>query len=637
MSILSTGDLLRIETWMKGDSRPTDGRRTSVIATVLIATAAVAVTVIDILVARHTTGVIVFLLYWLGFFMALGTALFVGLTRRSVRAQDLTLAAFALFTYIPKFLMSVSGPRYFDEYGQFRHLQDVFASGNLFEPSSYQPIISRFPGLPAAIGLVHWVTGLSPWHSGQVVVVLAHVAMLLIVAAVARTVGASSHMALLGALVYGLNPSFAFFDTQLGYESVGLPLAFLAVLGCLRAFAGKASGGPRTSAQRASSRAWTAVGMAAFAACAVTHHLSALFAVGACLLIAVVVTVASLRHPASHQLTFGWLVTCFGVVATAAWLGLVAPSVGSYLGPHFHTALEHLLQVVGLRPDPQVDGQLPSNHTLFSGSQLPLFEKAAALVAPLIAIGLSVAAVGVLWRTRRVHSNVMTVPFAVIAAAYAGSLPFALTTGGGEIAHRSWGYSYLGTAVLLAVAGSRLADLPARHVRQRPARFRAVICGLLVPLAIGNTAVGVDIWYRFPGPYEFGTDTRSGSAELDSVVRWLDENAPAGVGVVTDRFTSQYVTGYTDLQVPTPTQVLPLSLFAAPVHPPIDTVEALEQGGFEFFVVDRHILSETPHIEFYPGASSWLPVDRRALRDLTDTPLLTQVFRTSHYAVYRIG
>jgi hypothetical protein len=636
MSILSTGDRLRIETWMKGDSRPTDGRRTRAIAAV-VASAAVGVTVVDIVVARHTTGVIVFLLYWLGFFLALGTALFVCLTRRSTRVQYLTLAAFALFTYIPKFLMSVSGPRYFDEYGQFRHLQDVFASGNLFEPSSYQPIISRFPGLSTATGLVHWVTGLSAWHSGQVVVVLAHVAMLPIVAAIARTVGASTRIASLGALVYALNPSFAFFDAQLAYESVALPLAFLAVLGCLRAFAGKASGGPRPSAQRASSRAWTAVGMAAFAACAVTHHLSALFAVGACVLIAVVVTVASRRRPSPYRLRDGWLVTCFGVVVTAAWLALVAPSVGSYLEPHFHTALEHLLQVVGLRPDPEVEGQLPSNHTLFAGSQLPLFEKAAALVAPLIAIGLSAAAVVVLWRTRRVRSTVMTVPFVLIAAAYAGSLPLALTTGGGEIAHRSWGYSYLGTAVLLAVAATRSADLPARVVGQRAARFRVVLCGLLVPLAVGNTAVGVDVWYRFPGPYEFGTDTRSGSAELASVVWWLDANAPAGAGVVTDRFTSQYVTGYTDLRVPTPEQVLPLSLFAAPIDPPIDTVESLEDGGFEFFVVDRHILTETPHLEFYPGASSWLPVDRRALRDLTDTPLLTQVLRTPNYAVYRIG
>jgi hypothetical protein len=159
---------------------------------------------------------------------------------------------------------------------------------------------------------------------------------------------------------------------------------------------------------------------------------------------------------------------------------------------------------------------------------------------------------------------------------------------------------------------------------------------------MGNTALGVDVSYRFPGPYEFGTDTRSGSPGLARVVAWLNAHVPAGTGVVTDRFTSEYVEGYTRLRIPSPNQVLPLALFAQPLDPAPEVSQSLQQGDFRYFLLDKHILTQKPLVEFYPGATSFLPVNVTQLRTLASgatggTADLTAVFSTEHYTVYRIG
>ena len=230
---------------------------------------------------------------------------------------------------------------------------------------------------------------------------------------------------------------------------------------------------------------------------------------------------------------------CLLFSITYWWSGLSGSIVG-YLGPELAGGFAQLQKML--------DGinQTSGPRSLFEGSLNPPYEIVSGYLFPFVLLALFLWSVAVLWRNRR---RVGSAPwaFAVLGSMFFASMPLLLTSGA-EGAHRSWGYSFIGIAVVCGLAWSRPADRNGDDVATRwrsvwrvfgrPSVTAGVVGILFTVLAFGSAAVGVKVTHRFPGAAEVGDDGRSVSRESAAVAEWLAAHAPVDTRVMRDRFSS---------------------------------------------------------------------------------------------------
>ena len=581
--------------------------------------------------ARHSTGQLHFALFWASFVLALVAVVKVGAHAvAGTRARVGLLLGFGALTFLPKFLMSVNGPVYFDEYGHLRHANDIAASGHLDVASHYLPIIRYYPGLEVLTAWIHHVTHVSTWHVGQAIVLLAHCSVLLVVFFMTRALGLSERAAFLAAIVYSANSSYLYFDTEFSYESLGLPLAFTTVAFVVFA---------RRAHTRRASAWWCLAALPTGAGCITTHHISAAAMVA---IVVVVAAVVPTRPELARSGTAQWGPLGVGLVLAVGfvlWLTVIAPATYDYLAPHVKAGLTEVGDVLQGRRRVQTfqNGQVAvdTRHVPFTGSGAPAYEIVAAFLAPVIVALATLAALLQAWRERRNVSRLaLLAPFFLLTAFYFLSLPLALTVGGGETGHRAWGLAYLGVAVLAVSSGRTWRAWTERMPR------RWVTAGGLVALVVvtmGNVAAGMNVSSRFPGPYAFGTDTRSRTAELDGVARWASATLPHGAKVVTDRFTAEVLTADTSLITPAPSDYGVLDLYAQGDHPSEPVRDFVAAHGFRYWILDTRIETMKPQQPFFQGYGARVSVNITALRELGSTgSYLHLLHRTSHYEIFEI-
>ena len=407
--------------------------------------------------ARSTSG-LHFTTFWLSMLAALAATVIAGVhLAKDNRSRLAVLTAFGMYTYLPKFMMSVNGPVYYDEFGQWRHVDDILRTGNLLPASTYLPVLRDYPGLALMTALVHAATSLSTWHSGQVVVLASHCASLVLIFLLAGEVGLSSAGAFFAAVLFGLNPSFMYFDTQFAYESLGITLALFAVLCAYKS---------RRALSARSSWQWAALGACVATYCVVTHHISTAVMLLTVAAVALFVpprtaTMPNTRHAA--QLST-WVLLAMTSAALAIWVGLVASPTIAYLSPYIREALAQVELLLRSGTSASSSGVL---HVPFSGATSssspgggePGYERLAGYASPFVAFGALCSAAFALRRSPRETARTM-LPFLLLALAYLVSLPFALTAGGGEAAHRSWSFTYIGVSIVAAVRRPACRELP---------------------------------------------------------------------------------------------------------------------------------------------------------------------------------
>jgi hypothetical protein len=575
--------------------------------------------------ARRSTSSAHFTVFWLGLALVLAATAVVGLRARRGVVQLAVLVAYGVATFVPKYVMSRNGPVFFDEFGHIRHANDIAATGHLNVASAYLPVMRVYPGLEVLTAWLHDLTGASTWHVGQVVVLLAHCGSLLLVWWLARQVGLSSRASFLAALVFSLNPSFLYFDTEFSYESLGLPLCFAAIA--------------MTIAAHRAGRALTAAGWcigatAAVGACIVTHHVSAAVMV---LLLAIVAVTAAIgpRAEAVNPVARWGPAAVAGLAAAGfvLWLVLVAPSTIGYIEPHVRNGLHGVVEIVTGR---SASGHTSARHQLFSGSNVPPYEKVFAYLAPLLAGFGTLGAVVQALRDRHRHARLLAIaPFLVLAILYFVSLPLALTVDGGETAHRAWAYTYLGIAVCMAYGA------PSWRLIRPPGRaWLGLVVGLgaLMATAIGNVAAGENVLYRFPGPYQFGTDTRSQTPELRELAAWAAADLPVGAKIVTDRFTGEVMTADTRLSIPSPSESRAYGLYREGDGASPSLRDFLAVNGFSYWILDTRIETQQPVQKFFQGYAGPVSINVAALRavGVAQSTFLVPVHVTAHYLVLAI-
>jgi hypothetical protein len=349
------------------------------------------------------------------------------------------------------------------------------------------------------------------------------------------------------------------------------------------------------------------------------------------LMVALVVTVrAARRRDAGPPAWTAWALTLATAVLVAAWLYGVAPKTAGYLDPYLGRALG---QFAGLASDGS------SGRTLFKQSVTPWWEQKAAFVAPVVALAAMVAAT---WRlsVRRDADPVArswALGMLLLGACYFPAAMLILTPSGAEGARRSWAFSYLGIALVVAPLVVWLLD--------RWARFAGpALAVCLSVLLVGNTAAGMNPSYRFPGPPTYGSDTRSLTPEVLAAADWLRDTQGRGLRIVADRY-SGLIFGSLGGQFPVtgsatfPTYDLYLTPPGRPAPPAL--LGQLRSWNFGYLIVDRRMALEVPEIQIYFETNEPIPHGERpafTLGELTKfdrTPWTIKIYDSGNIAIYR--
>jgi hypothetical protein len=419
-------------------------------------------------------------------------------------------------------------------------------------------------------------------------------------------------VAAVAAIIYSLNSSFLFFDTQFGYESLAIALYVWTLVALQRAMRRHVG--------------WSVVTLVLAAACIATHHLTALGLIATMAIICVVTTIQAVRRQVPAAAAWiAWSASAAAAALVTAWLCWVAPRTAGYLDPYLGRAIDQIAGMAG-------DGG-GGSRTLFNQSVAPWWERAAAFVAPAVAgIAMLVAAAGL---RRRATTDPVAIAMLVLGAAYFPAALLILTPSGAEGARRSWAFSYLGIALVVAPV---IVSLLSRAVA------KGALLGLCAVMMVGNTAAGMNPSYRFPGPPVFGSDTRAATPEVLAAASWLRATQGRGLRILADRYSGLIFGSYGGQNPVTgsvtfPTYDVYLAQPGRPIPPAL--LGQLRSWDFGYLVVDRRMAREVPEIQIYFETNEPIRHDGRpafTLAQLTKfdgTPWTIKIYDSGDIAIYR--
>jgi hypothetical protein len=383
---------------------------------------------------------------------------------RPSRVERLALVTvFGAWLYGVKLFRDPTGFTYADELVHQYNVDAIVAHHGLFAPNPILPLTPRYPGLEAATAALHDTGMLSTFGAGILMIGAARLLTMLVLFLLFERVSGSSRVAGLAAIVYTANADFVFFDGEFSYESLALPLAFLASYTVLRwlwiredaaetevapfvkRLAGKRNKAPAEDVVQKShepSLGWGVATILASCAVVVTHHASAY------LLILFILAIGRAQRELkrrSPQYVSPFPFAVFALVAVLAWVLFMARSTWSYLFPLVSQAVGSALDTIAGH---QASRQLFAGGT--AGSGPPIWDRSVAVMAALLTLlGILVGARQV-WKNHR--SNSAYLVLGCIGSAYLVTLGLRLVPSAWELANRASEFLFIGVGLLLAVA-----------------------------------------------------------------------------------------------------------------------------------------------------------------------------------------
>jgi hypothetical protein len=594
-------------------------------------------------VAQTTTSnVSEFAWFWLGIFLLELPIIWLIVKRATLRTmRTALLLLYGMVSYAPKLLRNPVSPLYHDEFAHWRATDAILRTGMLFQPDPILSIVSRFPGLHATTAALVHITGLTIWQAGTILLIIFHVMLVLGIAALAQSLGMTNRTSSIIAILYGLNSSFLYFDTQYAYESMAITLVVWTLVAFVRAIRSHWGRG-RFS--------WSGLTVVLSAATVVTHHLSTFALALLMVLISIALSTPWLARGENwgQAAVTAWSLTLVTALLAGTWYSFVAPATWSYLSPFIGKGLSELMQVA--------NGSGVARQ-LFRASLSPWWEQKAAYLVPVFALGVAVGGLLII-RARirkqqlpRGRRRALLFAFAFLGIIYFPSTVFILAPSGTEGARRSWAFTWIGLCFL---AGPAVVWLLERGVR-RANHWRhvslcvALLTGLAVTL-VGGTAAGLNASYRLPGPFLYGSDARSVTPELFGASKWFSAHFGTGHNIVTDRYTG-LVFGSIGLQNPAapspgfPVYNLYLAKPGTAIEPPFLLFE-LSTSEYTYMIVDAHMAYDFPEVGIYfiPGEPASLdrpqagnPIFHGTLDGFIAIKWMVRVFQSDNYSIYRLN
>jgi hypothetical protein len=213
------------------------------------------------------------------------------------------------------------------------------------------------------------------------------------------------------------------------------------------------------------------------------------------------------------------------------------------------------------------------------------------------------------------------------------------SAGGQNAAHRSWAFSFIGLAAVMAVG---VQDLhPVRRVRHaamsasRVFGLRAALTLLCLVLLVGAYGAGVNTVELFPGPFALGSDGRNVPAELYNVAGWFRVNAKPGQVVLADYRTSVLITTEAN---ELPNEKLAAALVVPPTGVSASVIQQVRDTA-SYVVIDDRLATQASSEGYYFDAYEprvVQPLGEASISKLADYSWLRVVHRTDHYTVYEV-
>lgn len=489
-----------------------------------------------------------------------------------------------------RFLMYPTQFVYHDEIIHQQLVQSIDTTGHLFGPNSILPVIPYYPGTEITTSAVQQLTSLQIHPAGMLALVVARVIMILALIRIVQLVSRSTTVACLAAVIYAANPQFVSFLSFFSYQSMALPLAFLAVY---------------VFARRDPARGLLGLipAGAAVLAVAVTHHLTAL---GLVVLFWSWLIFAALKRKRVGQL----LSMC--LVATAiigAWTWVARSQVVPYIGQIVTGDSTTVLSLVEGR----------SSHQFFTNSadsHAALWEIAMSLGAVLI---IGIALLPALWHgVRRIKVLPAKALVLLVVAAGYPIWPLGHLTGPtSEAADRASAFLFVGIGYAGASWFYDIVYTAQRHRRRVNARWAIIVLSVALSIClVGDTIVGAgQNWGYGPGPYMVAADNRSIDYVAMSAGYWEAANLRPGGRAISDRDNALIAQTYGRLKVLTeagtktlegPASTLLLSSSSA------SDVGVMCADRVQYLIADRRLASGLPNYGTYTDSGEYLQGTRTA-------------------------
>ncbi len=518
-----------------------------------------------------------FLVFWIGVLLGFAGIAYQLINRANTpRAYREILVVLGVWGLLPRLLRGGLSPLFFDEFDHLRLAQDLSATGHAVSLDHLFQLGASFPGLELLTSTTAFVSTLSIWHSGLLVVALSHVLGIIGVFTLVGEHRSDARQGAFAALFYACNPSWLYFHAQFSYETLALPLlVWLLVL---------------TDRWRRDGASLGTVGGFLFIAAAlpIVHHATSAIAV-AILVIWLVASMCTDLFGQDHRISRGtWRVSLASVLTAILVIGRLL-LVGSKLWTYWSPALNVGSIGTSLR---RLVGGGGGGRSLFGGAHLPWWELGAGfLLVPILLFILARALMQGRGSTDRTDGLELT--FWVLALAFFVTLPLDLLASLSEAVHRSWGFSFLG---LSAVAASVVTPF-----LRRPGRWRLLTAAAVFSvIAIAGTSVGISTNYQFPGPVEAGVDGRSIGSQTTLVAGWFASHSSSRDHVFVDRFVSRQIAVTSRADVMIPWQLWQMA-YAPSLQ--LSTLATLARLHVDYMVFDRRMTTIFPPAGFWYSPS----------------------------------
>ncbi|TBC72160.1 hypothetical protein ELH27_04530 [Rhizobium leguminosarum] len=533
----------------------------------------------------------------------------------------------------------IRAPVAFIDHDEFLHwatVNDILGAGRLFLPNPLLPVSPLYPGLELITSALVNLSGLSVFAAGLIVLATARMMLMLALFLLFEKITDSARIASIACLIYMGSSTFLLFDVHYSYESLAIPMlaAVLLVSESRRMARGDTAGWPMVVAT-----------MVLIVALAVTHHLTSYFCTA---LLCGTAVMECLRQGASAmQRRQAILLASIAVIAPIAWSKIVGNPTGSYILPVLEGGIREVAQFVS---------SSTTTRKLFvsdTGVLAPAWQRNLTMAGvALICLGLLTGFLrslvfngrhrnaSILWpptRWRLWRSSLLVV-LVLVTLAYPVSIIFRLTRSGWEIGNRIGSLSFLGVAIVVAVAVAAFWQGTSRGWLRATA-LAAAATTVLIAGVISSEGPRILV----PAGYEVSADSSSIEPMGISAARWTREWLGGDQHFASDRINRLLLSTYGRQKVSTTLesgQDTSMAITAADLGPM--ERKLLIDSGVGFVMVDLRLTTGLPGVGVYfdGGAQDrnyMVPLRASSLLKFNSAPDVDRTFDNGFMVIFDVG
>ncbi|TAT94594.1 hypothetical protein ELH77_31630 (plasmid) [Rhizobium ruizarguesonis] len=532
----------------------------------------------------------------------------------------------------------IRAPVAFIDHDEFLHwatVNDILEAGRLFLPNPLLPVSPLYPGLELITSALVNLSGLSVFAAGLIVLATARMMLMLALFLLFEKITDSARIASIACLIYMGSSTFLLFDVHYSYESLAIPMLAAVLL---------ASESQRMEPSDAAGWPTVVATVVLILALAATHHLTSYFCTA---LLCGTAVMECLRQGASAmQKRRAILLASIAVIAPVAWSRIVGNPTGSYILPVLEGGIHEVAQLVS---------SSTSTRKLFvsdTGALAPAWQRYLTMAGvALICLGLLTGFLrslvfngqhrnaSILWpptRWRLWRSSLLQI-LVLVTLAYPVSIIFRLTRSGWEIGNRIGSLSFLGVAIVVAVAVAAFWHGTSRGWLRATA-LAAAATTVLIAGVISSEGPRILV----PAGYEVSADSSSIEPMGISAARWT-RRWLGGQHFAADRINRLLLSTYGRQKVSTTLesgQDTSMAITAADLGPM--ERKLLIDSGVGFVMVDLRLTTGLPGVGVYfdGGAQDrnhTVPLQSSSLLKFNSEPDVDRTFDNGFMVIFDVG